>query len=222
MELIAVSWSGGKDSALALYYSQLEKKYKVHSLLTTVSAEYNRISMHGIRIELLEKQIQSIGIPINMISLPKDVSNDEYEEIMKKEMINLKSHQVLNVVFGDIFLEDIRKYRESNLSKIGMKALFPLWGKNSRELAKEFIDAGFKAIIVAVKADILSEKYLGRILSEELAQEFENMGIDSCGENGEFHTFVFDGPIFSHPIQFKTGEIVFREDRFYYIDLIPQ
>jgi len=221
MELIAVSWSGGKDSALALYYSLLEKKYKVHSLLTTFSAEYNRTSMHGIRIELLEKQVQSIGIPINLISLPKDVSNDEYEQIMRKEMNDLKSHQVLNVVFGDIFLEDIRKYRESNLSKIGMTALFPLWGKNSRDLASEFIDLGFKAIITCVDSTYLDESYIGKLYDKEFLFSLPS-NVDLCGENGEFHTFVFDGPIFSHPIQFKTGEIVFREDRFYYIDLIPQ
>jgi len=221
MKSIAVSWSGGKDSALALYYSLLEKKYKVNSLLTTVSAEYNRISMHGIRIELLEKQIQSIGIPINLISLPKDVSNDEYEEIMRKEMINLKSHQVLNVVFGDIFLEDIREYRKSNLSKIGMKALFPLWGKNSRELAREFIDLGFKAIITCVDSTYLNDSYIGQIYNDNFLSTLPS-NVDPCGENGEFHTFVFDGPIFSFPINFKKGDIVFREERFYFIELIPQ
>ena len=221
MKSIAVSWSGGKDSALALYYSLLEKNYKVNSLLTTVSAEYNRISMHGIRVELLEKQIQSIGIPVNLISLPKDVSNDEYEEIMRKEMINLKSHQVLNVVFGDIFLEDIREYRKSNLSKIGMKALFPLWGKNSRELAREFIDLGFKAIITCVDSTYLNDSYIGQIYNDNFLSSLPS-NIDPCGENGEFHTFVFDGPIFSFPINFKKGDIVFREERFYFIELIPQ
>ncbi len=221
MELIAVSWSGGKDSTLALYYSLLEKKYEVHSLLTTFSAEYNRTSMHGIRIDLLEKQIQSIGIPVNLIALPKDVSNDEYEEIMKKEMITLKSHQVLSVVFGDIFLEDLREQRESNLSKIGMKALFPLWRKNSRELAKEFIDLGFKAIIACVDSTYLNDSYVGQIYNDNFLSTLPS-NVDPCGENGEFHTFVFDGPIFSYPIKFKKGKIVLREERFYYIDLILQ
>lgn len=221
MDLIAVSWSGGKDSALALYYSLLEKKFEVHSLLTTISAEYNRTSMHGIRIELLEKQIQSIGIPINLISLPKDVSNDEYEEIMKKEMITLKSHQVLSVMFGDIFLEDLREYRKSNLAKIGMNALFPLWGKNSIELAREFIDLGFKAIITCVDSTYLNDSYVGQIYDDNFLSTLPS-NIDPCGENGEFHTFVFDGPIFSYPIKFKKGEIVFREERFYFIDLVPQ
>ncbi len=221
MELIAVSWSGGKDSTLALYYSLLEKKYEVNSLLTTFSAEYNRTSMHGIRIDLLEKQIQSIGIPVNLISLPKDVSNDKYEEIMRKEMITLKSHQVLSVVFGDIFLEDLREQRESNLSKIGMKALFPLWRKNSRELAREFIDLGFKAIIACVDSTYLNDSYVGQIYNDNFLSSLPS-NVDPCGENGEFHTFVFDGPIFSYPIKFKKGKIVLREERFYYIDLIPQ
>ena len=162
-----------------------------------------------------------IGIPINLISLPKDVSNEEYEEIMRKEMSNLKSHQVLNVVFGDIFLEDIRKYRESNLSKIGMKALFPLWRKNSRELAREFIDLGFKAIIACVDSTYLNDSYVGQIYNDNFLLTLPS-NVDPCGENGEFHTFVFDGPIFSYPIKFKKGKIVLREERFYYIDLIPQ
>ena len=221
MSSAIISWSGGKDSALALYYLLLEKKYRFKKLITTISTDYNRISMHGIRKELLEKQSQSMGIPVHIISLPKDVTNDKYEEIMKKEMNKFKSQRVLNVVFGDIFLEDIRKYRESNLSKIGMNALFPLWGKSTKDLAKKFLDLGFEAIITCVDSTILDASFIGQLYNEDFLKSIPS-NVDPCGENGEFHSFVFNGPIFSCPIQFKKGNIVFREDRFYFIDLIPQ
>ncbi len=218
MDSAIISWSGGKDSALALYYLLLEKEYEVKTLLTTISADYNRISIHGVRRKLLEKQSQSIGIPVHIISLPKDVSNDEYEEIMRNEMIKFKSQQVKNVAFGDVFLEDIRGYRESNLSKIGMNAIFPLWGIHSKVLAKKFIDLGFRAIITCVDSTVLEYSFVGQFFNDEFLSSIPS-NVDPCGENGEFHTFVFDGPIFSYPIQFEKGEVVFRDERFYFIDL---
>jgi len=175
--------------------------------------------MHGVRKELLEKQAKSIGIPLLTISLPKEVSNEEYETIMKREMLYFKSHRVYHVVFGDIFLEDIRTYRESNLSKIGMKALFPLWKKDTKELAESFINLGFKAIITSVDSKFLEGSNIGKIYNNDFIDSLPS-SVDPCGENGEFHSFVFDGPIFSYPIQYQKGEIVFRENRFYYIDLI--
>ncbi|MFX1393112.1 MAG: diphthine--ammonia ligase [Promethearchaeota archaeon] len=221
MDSAIVSWSGGKDSALALYYLLLEKRYTIKKLITTISTDYDRISMHGVRKELLEKQSQSMGISVYIISLQKDVSNAEYEEIMRKEMNKFKSQQVGNVVFGDIFLEDIRKYRESNLSKIGMNALFPIWGKSTRDLAKKFLKFGFEAIITCVDSTVLDGSFIGQLYNEDFLASIPP-NIDPCGENGEFHTFVFNGPIFSYPIQFTKGNVVFREDRFYFIDLIPQ
>ena len=218
MDSAIIAWSGGKDSALALYYLLLEKECEVKNLLTTVSTDYNRLSIHGVRRKLLEKQSQSIGIPVHIISLPKDVSNDEYEEIMRNEMIKFKSQQVRNVVFGDVFLEDIREYRESNLSKIGMNAIFPLWGIHSKVVARKFIDLGFRAIITCVDSTVLDCPFVGQFFDDEFLSSIPS-NVDPCGENGEFHTFVFDGPIFSYPIQFEKGEVVFRDERFYFIDL---
>ena len=218
MDSAIISWSGGKDSALALYYLLLEKEYEVKTLLTTVSADYNRISIHGVRRKLLEKQSQSIGIPVHIISLPKDVSNDEYEEIMRNEMIKFKSQQVKNVVFGDVFLEDIREYRESNLSKIGMNAIFPLRGIPSKVLARKFIDLGFRAIITCVDSTVLDDSFVGQFFDDDFLSAIPSK-VDPCGENGEFHTFVFNGPVFSYQIQFKKGKVVYRDKRFYFIDL---
>jgi uncharacterized protein (TIGR00290 family) len=218
MKHVIISWSGGKDSALALYFLN-KKKYEVKSLFTTVSIEYNRISMHGVRRKLLEKQAKSIGLSFHLTALPKNVSNEEYGEIMKKEMLYFKSKSIYHVVFGDIFLEDIKDYRESNLSKIGMKAIFPLWKKNTEELAREFINLGFKAIITSVDSKVLESSHVGNIYNYKFLNSLPS-NVDPCGENGEFHTFVFDGPLFSHPIRFQKGEIVFRENRFYFIDLI--
>ncbi len=191
----------------------------MRALLTTISEEYNRVSMHGVRKELLEKQAKSLGIPLITISLPKNISNEEYAEIMHREMLDFKCHRVYHVVFGDIFLEDIREYREANLSKIGMKAIFPLWKKkDTKELAIEFIDLGFKAIITVVDSNFLDKSYAGNMFNKEFIDSLPSE-VDPCGENGEFHTFVFDGPIFFNPVKFQKGEIVFRDNRFYFIDL---
>ncbi len=217
MEPVIISWSGGKDSVLALFLLNREK-FNVRTLITSISEEYNRVSMHGVRKELLEKQANSIGIPLITISLPKDTTNEEYEKIMKREMLYFKSHRIYHVVFGDIFLEDIRKYRESNLSKIGMKAIFPLWKKSSKDLAKQFLDLGFKAIITCVDSNFLNSDFVGEFFDDNFLQALPS-NVNYCGENGEFHTFVFDGPIFFNPVKFQKGEIVFRDDRFYFIDL---
>jgi uncharacterized protein (TIGR00290 family) len=188
-------------------------------LFTTISEEYNRVSMHGVRKELLEKQANSIGIPLITISLPKNISNEEYEEVMYREMLDFKCHRVYHVVFGDIFLEDIKEYREKNLSKIGMNAIFPLWKiKDTQELAREFIDLGFKAIITVVDSNFLDKSYAGNMFNKEFIDSLPSE-VDPCGENGEFHTFVFDGPIFFNPVKFQKGEIVLRDNRFYFIDL---
>ena len=180
MDSAIVSWSGGKDSALALYYLLLEKKNKIKKLITTISTDYERISMHGVRKKLLEKQSQSIGIPVHLISLPKDVSNDEYEEIMRKEMNEFKSQRIVNVVFGDLYLEDIRKYRESNLSKIGMNALFPLWGKSTIDLAKKFLKFGFEAIITCVDSTVLDGSFIGQLYNEDFLTSIPST-VDPCG-----------------------------------------
>jgi uncharacterized protein (TIGR00290 family) len=217
MEPVIVSWSGGKDCALALHLLNKDE-YNVRTLITTISESYNRVSMHGVRKELLEKQAKSIGIPLLTITLPKEITNEEYEKIMKREMLYFKSHRIYHVVFGDIFLEDIKKYRETNLSKIGMKAIFPLWKRDTKELAKIFIESGYKAIITSVDSNYLEGSYVGRLFDSDFLHSLPP-NVDPCGENGEFHSFVYNGPNFSYPIHFQKGDVVFRENRFYYIDL---
>ncbi|MGC8580918.1 MAG: diphthine--ammonia ligase [Thermoplasmata archaeon] len=215
---VIMAWSGGKDSALSLYYILKNKEYEVVSLLTTVSEEYGRITMHGVREKLLDKQAQSIGIPVKRVYISKSDGFDGYNNKMEYTMKAFFKGDVKGVVFGDIFLEDVKKYREENLSKVGMYGIFPLWGKNTKEIAKEFISLGFKAILACVDGTKLDESFVGREYNGDFVSSFPD-NLDVCGENGEFHSFVYDGPIFKHPIEFEKGEKTFRDNRFYYIDL---
>jgi uncharacterized protein (TIGR00290 family) len=215
-----VSWSGGKDCSLALYEIQKSGEYEVAALLTTVTKDYDRITMHGVRRELVEEQAKAIGFPLHEIFISKNVSDKEYDRIMEMEMKALKEEGVSSVVFGDIFLEDVRRYREENLSKVSMRAVFPLWKRNSRGLVGDFIKLGFKAVVVCVDSNTLTKDHVGRMVDEEFLKELSN-DVDPAGENGEYHTFVFDGPIFRRRVKFKKGKIVFRENRFYYMDLMP-
>jgi len=219
-EKVFVSWSGGKDSSLALYEVQKNENYEVVALFSTITKDYDRVTMHGVRRVLLEEQARAIGIPVHEVFIPKNVSNEEYNSIMEKEMIEAKKNGISSVVFGDIFLEDVRKYREENLSKVSMKGIFPLWKRNSREIVMNFIKLGFKAIVVCVDSNALDKKFIGRIIDEKFLEELPEK-VDPAGENGEYHTFVYDGPIFKKKVKFNEGEIVFRENRFYYLDLIP-
>ena len=215
-EQILLAWSGGKDSSLALY--KLKESYEVSALITTVTKDYDRISMHGVRRKLLEAQARSLDIPLSIVFIRKDASNEEYEKAMKELMLYYKDRGFEKVAFGDIFLEDVRRYREENLKKIGMSALFPLWEEDTRKLAREFINLGFKAIVTAVDSKFLDRKFVGRIYDEDFLEDLPD-NVDPCGENGEFHTFVYDGPIFKNKVDFKIGEIVQR-GRFYYCDLV--
>lgn len=218
---VLFSWSGGKDSSFAFYEIQRSREYEISSLLTTVTADYDRISMHGVRRILLERQADSLGFPIEKILISKASSNEEYESKMKQVLEKYLSKGVSSVVFGDIFLEDVRKQREENLSKLNMSGIFPLWKRNTADLAKQFIDLGFKAIIVCIDSKFLDKDFVGRMFDNNFLSEIPT-SIDPCGENGEFHSFVFDGPIFNKPIKFEKGEIVFRDNRFYFCDLIPR
>ncbi|MEJ7679411.1 MAG: diphthine--ammonia ligase [Segetibacter sp.] len=204
------NWSGGKDSALALYYALKDKSYSVEKLLTNINNQYRRISMHGVREELLEQQATSIGIPLRKLVLSDHPSMVEYEEQMMQTMRQLEKENFTHGVFGDIFLEDLKTYRETQLAKVNMSAVFPLWKRNTTELIHEFIDLGFKTIVVCVKAELLDESFAGRIIDNDFLKDLP-CNVDPCGENGEFHTFVFNGPIFEQPISYKTGEKVFRE-----------
>lgn len=204
------NWSGGKDSALALYYTQQNKNLQIDLLLTSVNSKYRRVSMHGVREELLEAQSENLGIPLQKIMLPDEPSMDEYNRIMGATMKKLKEQRFSDSIFGDIFLEDLRKYREEKSAKAGFKAHFPIWKRNTTELVHEFIDLGFKTIVVCVNATLLDESFAGRIIDKDFLKALPS-GIDPCGENGEFHTFVFDGPIFKNAVSFDVGEKVYRE-----------
>jgi len=218
-EPIILTWSGGKDSALALYYLK-NGHYHIRSLLTTITKDYNRISMHGVRSILLDNQSESLGLPIEKVFISKNSSNEEYENQMREKLLFYQHQGVSSVAFGDLFLEDIRKYREQNLSKVSMKGIFPLWKKNTHELAREFIELGFKAVIICIDSQNLDKKFAGRYFDRQFLSDL-SANVDPCGENGEFHSFVFDGPIFKKPISFTIGDIVLREKRFYFCDLLP-
>ncbi|HME54013.1 MAG TPA: diphthine--ammonia ligase [Candidatus Lokiarchaeia archaeon] len=218
MEKVVISWSGGKDSALALQSIILGCQYEIASLMTTVNAAYGRINMHGVRRSLLQQQATSLGIPLLEILLPLNITNEAYGSIMGREMRRLKEANIRKVVFGDLFLEDVRKYREENLKKVGMEAVFPLWGRPTRDVVEQFLQAGFKAIVTCVDTTQLDGSFAGLEINADFLANLP-VGVDPCGENGEFHTFVFDGPIFSTPVQFSNGDIVLRDDRFMFADL---
>jgi uncharacterized protein (TIGR00290 family) len=219
MEKVLFAWSGGKDSAMALYETQKSEEYNVAALLTTVTQDYDRISMHGVRRALLEEQAALLGIPLETVLISKHSSNEEYEAKMKEALVRYKKKDIVSVVFGDIFLEDLKKYREDNLAKVGLKGVFPIWKRDTRELAAAFIDLGFKAIITCVDSKSLDKSFAGRVFDKQFLSDLPN-GIDPCGENGEFHSFVYDGPIFSRGIIFEKGQVVLRDNRFYYCDLV--
>lgn len=220
IERIAVSWSGGKDSALALYEIQKTGRYEILSLLTTVTEDYDRISMHGVRRILLEQQAESIGYSLEKVFISRNASNEEYEHKMREVLAKYLAAGVSSMVFGDVFLEDVRKYREDNLSKMGMKGIFPIWKRDTSELAHSFMDLGFKAVITCVDSKVLDRRFAGRAYDKRFLSELPDT-VDPCGENGEFHSFVYDGPIFRERILYRKGDVVLRDDRFYFCDLIP-
>lgn len=204
------NWSGGKDSALAMYYALQNPELAIGKLITSVNSTHKRVSMHGLRTELLELQADSLGLPLQQLLLADQPDMATYNTAMAEMMKALKAEGFTHAIFGDIFLEDLRKYREEKLAAIGFKAVFPLWKRDTTELVHEFLDLGFKTITVCVKAELLDESFAGRIIDKDFLKDLPK-GVDPCGENGEFHTFVFDGPIFKQPIPFTIGEKVFKE-----------
>ena len=217
---ILLAWSGGKDSALALYKIKKRQDLQIASLVTTITEDYDRISMHGVRRVLLENQAESLGIPLYNIFISKNSSDEEYGHKMEEMLTHFSRLGVTSVVFGDIFLEDLRRFREDQLSRVGMKGLFPLWKKDTAELAHEFVNLGFKAIVTSTDSKMLDGKFVGKEIDKKFLTQIPP-AVDPCGENGEFHSFVFFGPIFRKRIRFRVGEVVFRENRFYYCDLEP-
>jgi uncharacterized protein (TIGR00290 family) len=202
------AWSGGKDSAYCLHQVLQEQKFEVAYLLTTLNAEFKRISMHGVKEELLDLQAESIGIPQLKVWL-YEASYESYEKQMEEMLIKAKAEGIQHVIFGDIFLEDLRNYRENNLQKIGMKAVFPLWKKNTTQLISDFIQEGFKTLTCCVNDAYFDEYWVGK----EIDQTFINhlpTNVDPCGENGEYHTYCYAGPIFNKKINVELGEKIYR------------
>ena len=215
---LALSWSGGKDSALALWTLR-RRRLEPQALITTVTEGYERISMHGVRRELLERQAEAVGIPLVEVVIPPACVNDVYEARMDEAFAAAPLSGADAVAFGDLYLEDVRAYREERLAAGGKRGLFPLWGRNTSALAREFLDAGFEATLVCVDPRALDHSFAGRGYDERLLAELPP-GIDPCGEDGEFHTFVHAGPIFSTPIPHAKGDVVER-DGFVFCDLVP-
>lgn len=221
---VAVSFSG-KDSTLALHDLLHSDEFEVVLLIATVTEGFNRTSIHGVRVELLEAQAKSIGIPLRKIWIPENCSNQKYQEIMMQVNIELKEKGIENIAFGDLFLEDVRKYREEMLKPLEINPIFPLWGENTTNVLKRFLSLGYKTIITCVDLTRLSEEFSGKEINDQFINELP-YGIDPCGENGEYHSFVFDGPIFKKPIQFHVGEKKLTADaysgetRFCFTDLV--
>jgi uncharacterized protein (TIGR00290 family) len=215
-----MSWSGGKDSCLALYEIQRARDYQVAALLTTVTRDYDRISMHGVRRVLLERQAASLGLPLHEVFITKDATNQEYEAKMEEAFSTYRERGIDAVVFGDLFLEEIRAYRDQFLARHNMHGLYPVWMRNTTEFIREFIGLGFKAVITCVNGSALDSSFAGMLIDENFLSALPPH-VDPCGENGEFHTFVFDGPIFKEAVRFSLGEKVAR-DSFWFCDLLPE
>jgi uncharacterized protein (TIGR00290 family) len=215
-----VSWSGGKDSSLALHRVLGDGSARVDALLTTVTDEYDRISMHGVRVALLEAQARAIGVPLRVARIPRGCTNERYEAVSREALAAYAADGGEEVAFGDLFLADVRAYRERLLAPLPLRPTFPLWGEDTRALARRFVALGFRAVLVCVDPRQIDPAFCGREFDDALLDELPP-GADPCGENGEFHTFVYDGPIFSAPVPIRRGEVVDR-DGFRFCDLLPR
>jgi uncharacterized protein (TIGR00290 family) len=219
-EPVVLSWSGGKDSSMALYHLLASQKYEVVSLLTTVTEAFDRISMHGVRCELLDQQAESLSIPLRKILIPKECPNEIYETKMREEIARFKAKGITKVAFGDLFLADLKQYRDERLAKAGMTGVYPIWMRDTEELVRTFIGLGFKAILACVDTNAIDASFAGREIDDSLLRDLPESA-DPCGEYGEFHSFAYDGPIFKRPISCRTGEKVLRDGRFNYCDILP-
>jgi uncharacterized protein (TIGR00290 family) len=214
-----LTWSGGKDSALALYELTRQESIEIAALLTTITEGYDRISMHGVRRELLAEQAKALGYPLDEVSIPQQCTNEMYEQRMGQALEKYRQSGITQAAFGDLFLEDVRAYREERLSRIGMRGVFPLWGRNTGEVARQFVGLGFRAVAVCVDTRALDRTFAGREYDQDFLKDLPPE-VDPCGENGEFHTFVYAGPVFRTPVRVERGARVLRENRFYYCDLL--
>ena len=217
MKKILLSWSSGKDSAWALHQLRQSGEYEIAGLLTTINTQFDRVAMHGTRREVLEAQASAAGLPLWAVPLPWPCSNAEYEAAMSAACERAVAAGIEAIAFGDLFLEDVRRYREERLAGTGLQPLFPLWGINTAELVRTMLNAGLKARIVCVDPKKLRKEFAGRDLDESLLEQFSSE-IDPCAENGEFHTCAYAGPMFRQPIAIESGEIVER-DGFVFADV---
>lgn len=223
------NWSSGKDSSLALYEIRKDPTICVEQLVTSINSHFNRVSMHGLRLSLLQKQAEAIGLPLDLIELPENPSMEEYNNLLTAKVTSYKNKGFQHCVFGDIFLEDLKLYRENQLKPFDITTSFPLWKKDTSKLIKKLIDLGFKTIVISVNSTKLDHSFLGRVIDENFIDDLPS-DVDPCGENGEFHTFCYDGPIFNHPILFNKGEKTYREYTinksekigYWFLDLLPQ
>ncbi len=221
-EPVVLSWSGGKDCAVALQALRDGDRFDVVALLTSVTRGYDRVSIHGVRRTLLEAQARALGLPLVELELEPQSSNEAYEAAFHDAVGRLRARfpDVRHMAFGDLLLEDVRAYRERLAAAAGLESLFPLWGSDTTRLATEIVEAGWRAHLVCVDTTQLDARFAGRTFDRELLAELPP-AVDPCGERGEFHTFVSAGPIFAGGIAVRTGEVVLRDDRFAYCDLLP-
>lgn len=217
-EKILFSWSGGKDSAYALYKLLKEDKYYVESLFTTLSEEYKRVNFHAIPPHLLDAQSEAIGIPIDKAFITKSNDIDEYAKKLEPALLKYKDKDISTIAYGDIYLEDLRDFRIKCLEKIGMDSIYPIWKTDTTQNIIDFVNLGFKAILTCVDTNVLDKSFIGREIDSNFIKDLPK-NVDPCGENGEFHTFVYDGPIFKRPVKFTGGKTL-QIDNFCYYEIV--
>ncbi len=219
IEKCVLSWSGGKDSILSLRELQQNNSYEVVSLLTTITEGYNRISMHGVRTILLERQAESLGIRLHQVYIPKDANNETYEKSMIEALSIYPALGVKTIAFGDVFLEDVKAYRENLIARTQLQSVYPIWKKDTAQLMKDFLNSGYKSVIVCIDTEKLPESFLGKTIDKRVIDSLPD-GVDPGGEHGEFHTFVYHGPGFQQSVNYSTG-IIERRGQFGFCDLTP-
>lgn len=230
MKKAIFNWSGGKDSSLALHRVLKENEFEIKHLLTSLNTETDRISMHGVRRSMLEKQVQAMGFDLTVLELPGHISMDDYDRLMHEKLAPFMAEGITHSIFGDIFLEDLKAYRDERLAAVGLQGHYPIWKQDTRKLVEEFIATGFRAVVVSIDGSKLDQSFAGRELNLEFVDDLPE-GVDPCGESGEFHSFVYAGPIFQEEVKFQRGEVVGKSYRlskdseeevtYWFQDLIP-